>query len=156
MAKKGKKKKQERDLLKLIGIKSEKKVNKIVRKWLDDPTVIDLVKLGAKQHVRLLKLVREYVDVLALQLNIPTKADVASVAKLAHNIEEKLDCLEDKMVGLCHEKSNEVRNIKETKRKRIEKKKLREMLLKNLNTLHSNDLNEELKQMLESRLKRRE
>ena len=49
------------------------------------------------------QLLRQFSEIAAQQLNLPTKDDVASVARLSMQLEEKLDQIEDQLVKLREE-----------------------------------------------------
>lgn len=150
MGKKRKKKDQpiSIEMIKQLGIKSEKHLNQFIHKWLDDPEIVKLINNGCKQHVRLLKLIREYVDIVALHLNIPTKDDVANVAKIAIQVEEKLDCLEDKILAVVDDK---LKHNKKRKKRRIGKNHLREQLLHSIISHSPDDLTKYLLEQLKER-----
>ncbi|WP_227938255.1 hypothetical protein [Alkalihalobacillus deserti] len=154
MSKKKKKKKQ-LEGLKMFGQKSEAHLNKLIHKWLDDPDIINLIKLGAKQHIRLMKLVREYADVLATQLNIPTKDDVRNVAQLAIQIEEKLDDLEDKMLTISKKAMPGSCQKKNSDSKEGEKERLRKILIENIMVNQSGNNALAMNKLLESLMDRR-
>ncbi|MDT8861588.1 hypothetical protein N0O92_15325 [Alkalihalobacillus sp. MEB130] len=128
----GKKKKRKEikidyyELAKLLGYKSERKVNKAIHHLLEDGKMINLLKCGAKIHGKWVKDLREYMNLLTVYLNIPTKDDVANVGKLAKQIEEKLDSLEERITPLPYVEK------KKSCKKRLTKEEIRERLLKNL------------------------
>ncbi|MDE5413235.1 hypothetical protein [Alkalihalobacterium chitinilyticum] len=92
-----KKKVKQLQALKSKTKKSEDTISGIAHKLLNDPKLVEVIKLGSKSHYEFIKLVREYADVIALHLNTPTKDDVANVAQLVKQLEEKIDSLEEKL-----------------------------------------------------------
>ncbi|MBU9713076.1 hypothetical protein [Evansella tamaricis] len=89
--------------LTLLGINSEDYINQNIKEWLNNEKVLEVTNKGIQRHTKFVKLIREYIDLLAFQLNLPTKNDVANVAKLAVQIEEKIDNLEEKLLILTKE-----------------------------------------------------
>ncbi|MFV8828543.1 hypothetical protein [Alkalihalobacterium sp. APHAB7] len=92
-----KKKVKQLQALKPITKKTEDTISGVVHKLLKDPKLVEVIKLGSKSHYEFVKLAREYADVIALHLNTPTKDDVANVAQLVKQLEEKIDSLEEKL-----------------------------------------------------------
>lgn len=130
MGKKKKSKKQEVNLGKLvkqIGYKSEGKLNKWLHQLFEDDQVMKLLKQGAKNHRKGLKELREYMNVIALYLNVPTKEDVANVAKISKQIEEKVDAIEERLMTGSTE-------VKRTKRvtKYEYKRELKKLLIQSI------------------------
>lgn len=96
-------KKELSEYLKLLGIQTENHLNQLIQKRLNDKNLIHFANLSIQKHTEDLKSLRDYQELLALQLNIPTKDDVANVAKIAIQIEEKLDLLENQIFYLMEE-----------------------------------------------------
>ncbi|OLO39332.1 hypothetical protein BTR23_09825 [Alkalihalophilus pseudofirmus] len=153
--KKGKKEQHQLEVLKSVTLKSEESLNKLIHKLLEDPEIMNLIKLGSKKHAHLIKKVREYSEMLALQLNIPTKNDVANVAQLVRQIEEKLDAIEEKLIDLMQEAKKPVSTKKETgTRKKRDNSEVKEKLIKDVfSTSPNNSL--VTSQLLERLLERR-
>ncbi|WP_368503001.1 hypothetical protein AB3N04_11935 [Alkalihalophilus sp. As8PL] len=93
-------KKSERKKLKSLGKKLERELNTQVHKWLDHPLTIQEVNDFLEEHVDALSKLREYSELVAQQLNLPTKDDMARIAKLIIQLEEKIDTLEEKVMTL--------------------------------------------------------
>lgn len=85
-------------LVKHFGYRSEVKLNKWLHQLFEDDQMMKLIKQGAKNHRKGLKELREYMNVIALYLNVPTKEDVANVAKISKQIEEKVDAIEERLM----------------------------------------------------------
>jgi hypothetical protein len=96
-------KKDLKEYLKLLGLQTENQLNQLIQKRLSDKNLIHLANLSIQKHTEDLKSLHDYQELLALQLNIPTKDDVANVAKIAIQIEEKLDLLENQIFYLMEE-----------------------------------------------------
>lgn len=86
-----------RDSLSVLASHTETQLNERVQSLLDDPKMIKRAHQCMEKHSSFLEKLREYSEVLALQLNIPTKDDVANVAKLTVQLEEKLDAIEEQI-----------------------------------------------------------
>ncbi|WP_174734982.1 hypothetical protein [Mesobacillus harenae] len=90
-----------------LGVKYEKKLNSLIQDTLNDKNFIQLANAGLKQHTRTLKSLREFNEMAAQQLNIPTKDDVARIARLAIQLEEKLDQIQLQLSDLMDRKNHE-------------------------------------------------
>ncbi|HYK72454.1 MAG TPA: hypothetical protein VEV44_04870 [Pseudoneobacillus sp.] len=91
------------DSLKKLGAQAEQKINNFIQDRLNDKSFIHLAKAGIQNHTSTLKKLRQYNDLLALQLNIPTKDDIANIAKMGIQLEEKIDLIEEKLSILVDE-----------------------------------------------------
>ncbi|WP_096435239.1 hypothetical protein [Alteribacter populi] len=96
-------KKSLQEFISLLGVQSESQLNKLVHQRLEDPRTIKKTRSRMQNHANSLKKLRDYTEILALQLNMPTKDDIANVTKIAIQIEEKLDDLEEKILLLAKE-----------------------------------------------------
>ncbi|WP_052948732.1 hypothetical protein [Mesobacillus campisalis] len=83
--------------IKLLGFRVEKGINEAIQSKLDNEKMIKLAKLGLARHTDTLKALREQQNLAARQLNIPTRDDLANMAKLGIQIEEKLDEMDEKL-----------------------------------------------------------
>ncbi|MBU9721694.1 MULTISPECIES: hypothetical protein [Bacillaceae] len=63
---------------------------------LEDKKMISLVKKLMSNQTQGMRLMKDFSEIIALRLNLPTKDDVANIAKLNIQIEEKIDSLEEK------------------------------------------------------------
>lgn len=114
------------ETLKLLG-KSETQLNQLIHTWLNDEKRINLAQMKLQHHTRFISSIHEYVEILALQLNLPTKNDVAKVAKMNIQIEEKLEAIEEKLEDLLKQLSNQ--NIdKEETEQRIKTKEINDVI----------------------------
>jgi chromosome segregation ATPase len=75
----------------------ERQINSLLFKAADNDEFVRLTKLGLDAHARYLELLRKNQEVMAGIMNIPTKKDVANVAKLSIQAEEKIDILEEQI-----------------------------------------------------------
>ena len=83
-----------------LGADYEKRLNSFIQEMLNGERLINLASVGIKEYVKNLKSIRQFNRKAAQQLNLPTKDDIAAVAKLNMQIEEKLDQIEDLLYKL--------------------------------------------------------
>ncbi|MFT4412300.1 hypothetical protein ACLM5H_00435 [Fredinandcohnia humi] len=93
------------EFIKLLGKKSESKIRSNIHALLKDDKTVDLVKKALHPHVNMLKGMKKNTETISQQLNLPTKTDIANIAKLGIQIEEKIDALEEKVLRLAQEKT---------------------------------------------------
>jgi polyhydroxyalkanoic acid synthase PhaR subunit len=75
----------------------EKQTNEMIHLWTNNREFVALSKVGSETQVRYQEIFKKNLEFLANQLNLPTKKDVANLAKLSIQTEEKLDSLEEQM-----------------------------------------------------------
>jgi prefoldin subunit 5 len=75
----------------------ERQLNGLLYMMSDNNEFVKLLKAGTDGHARYLELLRKRQDLVAGLMNIPTKKDVANVAKLSIQAEEKIDLLEEQI-----------------------------------------------------------
>ncbi|WHY79097.1 polyhydroxyalkanoate biosynthesis repressor PhaR [Neobacillus sp. WH10] len=85
---------------KLIGEMWEKQLNGLLYMMTDNNEFVQLLKVGTESHARYIELLRKNQELMAGVMNIPTKKDVANVAKLSVQTEEKIDILEEQIWNL--------------------------------------------------------
>ncbi|WP_462409045.1 polyhydroxyalkanoate biosynthesis repressor PhaR [Neobacillus sp. Marseille-QA0830] len=78
----------------------EKQLNGLLYRMTDNRETVRFMKAGLDAHSRYMELLRKNQELMAGFLNIPTKKDVANVAKLSVQAEEKIDLLEEQMWNL--------------------------------------------------------
>lgn len=78
----------------------EKQLNGLLYMVTDNNEFVRLLKVGTESHARYLELLRKNQAFMAGVMNIPTKKDVANVAKLSLQTEEKIDILEEQIWNL--------------------------------------------------------
>ncbi len=83
--------------LKKLGSQLEELANEKLKQELDREEFVLLGKLGSQVMSRFLKQANEVQDLLSTHFNYPTKDDLARVAKLVLQSEEKIDCLEERV-----------------------------------------------------------
>jgi len=95
-----------KDLTSLVA-KYEKELNSFIQERLNDSELINNTNDGLQKHLNSLRRFRKFTEVIAHQLNLPTKDDVAAVSRLVMQLEEKLDQIEDMLRELLEENSSE-------------------------------------------------
>ncbi|MEH7436516.1 polyhydroxyalkanoate biosynthesis repressor PhaR [Neobacillus drentensis] len=75
----------------------EKQLNGLLYMMTDNNEFVRLMKVGTESHARYMELLRKNQELMAGLMNIPTKKDVANVAKLSVQAEEKMDILEEQI-----------------------------------------------------------
>ncbi|MGD6777829.1 MULTISPECIES: hypothetical protein [Bacillaceae] len=83
--------------LKVKAIKLENEWNEAIKSGLNKESVFRIVGLESELEAEKLRKMREQVEVLSLKYNFPTKNDVANIAKLLIQIEDKIDRLEGQL-----------------------------------------------------------
>jgi DNA repair exonuclease SbcCD ATPase subunit len=78
----------------------EKQLNGLLYMMTDNKEFVRTAKVGLEAHSRYMELLRKNQELLAGLMNIPTKSDVANVAKLSVQAEEKIDALEEQIWNL--------------------------------------------------------
>ncbi|MDR7236034.1 polyhydroxyalkanoate biosynthesis repressor PhaR [Neobacillus drentensis] len=78
----------------------EKRLNGLLFMMTDNNEFVRLLKVGTESHARYMELLRKNQELMAGVINIPTKKDVANVAKLSLQTEEKIDILEEQIWNL--------------------------------------------------------
>ncbi|KMJ58771.1 hypothetical protein AB685_06725 [Bacillus sp. LL01] len=87
-------KKERNKRIKVKAIQVENQLNQALKDVLNRESVFRVVGLESEIQADKLRMVRDQVEVLSLKYNFPTKNDVANIAKMLIQIEEKIDRLE--------------------------------------------------------------
>ncbi|WP_100374271.1 hypothetical protein [Bacillus sp. FJAT-45037] len=106
------KKKLDRKFIVGAGKKLERELNDQVQQWLNNPESIRDINDFMNEHVDSLKKLREYSEFITQQLNIPTKDDVARIAKLIIQLEEKIDALDEQVQMIRQSSCNNSKRMK--------------------------------------------
>lgn len=85
------------DTFKKFSDQWEKQANEFIHGWTNNPEFVSYSRLASDTQARYLEFFKKNQEVIFNQYNLPTKSDVAGVAKLAIQTEEKLDSLEEQM-----------------------------------------------------------
>jgi len=107
--------------LALLGGKYEKKLNELIQDKLNNHSVINFANSEMKHHVKLLRHLRHLNEGAAQALNLPTKEDIANVARLSMQLEEKLDNMDAQLSKLLAESKPKKEKHKESKKSRKQK-----------------------------------
>ncbi|SEM97299.1 hypothetical protein SAMN05192533_107195 [Mesobacillus persicus] len=83
--------------------KYEKELNFLIQERLNDHDLINNANEGLQKHLNTLRRLRKFNEIIAQQLNLPTKDDVAATSRLVMQLEEKLDRIEDLLMQLLDE-----------------------------------------------------
>lgn len=78
----------------------ERQLNGLLYMMTDNNEFVRLMKTGTESHARYMELLRKNQELMAGLMNIPTKKDVADVAKISIQSEEKIDKLEEQIWNL--------------------------------------------------------
>ncbi|RHW41655.1 hypothetical protein D1B31_08030 [Neobacillus notoginsengisoli] len=88
------------EVLRKAGFQLENQLNQSIHDHWNREEVAEAAAIFTNAHARLINKLHRYHEVLSTQLNTPTKKDVANVAKLVLQTEEKVDQLNDQMIRL--------------------------------------------------------
>lgn len=75
----------------------EKQANEMIHSWTNNREFVEFSKVSSVVQSRYLEMFKKNQELVANQLHLPTKNDVANVAKLSIQTEEKLDLLEEQI-----------------------------------------------------------
>jgi polyhydroxyalkanoic acid synthase PhaR subunit len=130
----------------------EKQINDFIFLWSNNNEFVKMSKVGSDVNSRYLEAFRKNQEALAGILNIPTKNDVANVASLTIQTEEKIESLEEQLWELqdsMKSQSKEIESVVEVSKEIIKlTKQLKTELVKTKKELaDSTDLQSELKEM---------
>ncbi|WP_413301095.1 polyhydroxyalkanoate biosynthesis repressor PhaR [Bacillus sp. 1P10SD] len=78
----------------------EKQMNDAIHLWTNNQEFVQFSRVSSDSHARFMEVVKKYNEFIANQLNLPSKNDLANVAKLAIQSEEKLETLEEQLWSL--------------------------------------------------------
>lgn len=100
------------EVLKKHGDLWEKQTNEMIHLWTNNREFLEASKVGSEIQTSYLKMLQKNQELLANQLNIPTKKDLANAAKISIQMEEKLDALEEQIWNLQDSVDETKRDIK--------------------------------------------
>ncbi|MFJ7753820.1 hypothetical protein ACQKGI_03520 [Peribacillus muralis] len=106
--------------LKLLGSQKEQELNSQIQGLLNNRALLESVSENAQLQVPKINRMQEASERMSIIMNYPTKKDVATVAKLVIQLEEKIDRLEEILSS-----SEKNRNVKSGGSSRGAKKKSR-------------------------------
>lgn len=130
----------------------EKQINDFIYLWSNNNEFVKMSHAGSEAHSRTLEVFRKNQEALAGVLNIPTKNDLANVASLTIQTEEKIESLEDQIWNLqdsVKSQSKEIESVVEVAKEIIKlTKQLKTELVKTKKELtDSKDVQKELQEM---------
>lgn len=88
-------------LIKLPKLDADTDIKDLINAVLDDKKLIGLTKKVMTEQTNALSFIKSLSEFVTLRLNLPTKDDVANIAKLNIQVEEKIDSLEEKFAMLA-------------------------------------------------------
>ncbi|WP_342430737.1 polyhydroxyalkanoate biosynthesis repressor PhaR [Neobacillus sp. FSL H8-0543] len=88
------------DSVKQISEMWEKGLNGLLFQSINNNQLIQMTKFGIDAHSRYIEMLKRNREMMASYMNLPTKTDVANVAKLSIQAEEKIDILEEQIWNL--------------------------------------------------------
>lgn len=93
----GDKSKERNKKIKVKAVQVEDELNSVIKEVLNRESIFQMVGMESELRADVLRRLREEVEVLSLQYNFPTKNDVANIARLLIQVEEKIDRMEEQM-----------------------------------------------------------
>ncbi|MCM3600589.1 hypothetical protein M3175_07590 [Robertmurraya korlensis] len=86
--------------IKLTGSKAETLINDWIKNRVNKEDIIGLLGRRTQWYGKLIKELQDAVETASVPLNIPTKRDVASVAKLTIQNEDRLEDIQQKLAQI--------------------------------------------------------
>lgn len=130
----------------------EKQINEFIYLWTDNNEFVKMANLGTDAQSRFLETLRKNQEAFASVLNMPTKNDVANVANLTIQADEKIESLEEQIWALqdsVKSQSKEIESVVEVSKEIIKlTKQLKTELVKTKKEqVDSKDLQSELQEI---------
>lgn len=88
------------DTFKKFSDQWEKQMNDMIHLWTNNREFVQFSRLNSDYQNRYAELMKKNQEVIANQLDLPTKKDLANIAKLSIQTDEKLDSLEEQIWNL--------------------------------------------------------
>ena len=88
------------DMFKNFSNRWEQRMNDMIHLYTNNNYFIKYAKMSSDSDARYVEWLRKNQEMLANRLNLPTKNDLANVAKLSVQTEDKLDSLEEQIWNL--------------------------------------------------------
>lgn len=104
--------------LKLLGTQKEQQLNGKIQDFLNNRELIEAVSDNARLQIPRINRMQEASERMSIIMNYPTKKDVASLAKLVIQLEEKIDSLEELVSTLVEDRGGNVRGNSSVSNKR--------------------------------------
>ena len=81
-------------------IQIEKKINDSIQKLLNREDLVQQTAISSEIYGTVLNQLQQYMELLSIHFNLPTKNDIANTARLVIQVEEKIDRLEEQLLDL--------------------------------------------------------
>ncbi|TKH10495.1 hypothetical protein FC678_14560 [Peribacillus simplex] len=104
--------------LKLLGAQKEQQLNGEIQDLLNNRELIEAVSDNAQMQIPRINRMQEASERMSIIMNYPTKKDVAGIAKLVIQLEDKIDRLEDLISTLVEDRGGNVRGNSTIRNKR--------------------------------------
>ncbi|MBT2648699.1 hypothetical protein J7E52_18675 [Bacillus sp. ISL-34] len=104
--------------LKLLGAQKEQQLNGEIQDLLNNRELIEAVSDNAQMQIPRINRMQEASERMSIIMNYPTKKDVAGIAKLVIQLEDKIDRLEDLLSTLVDDRGGNVRGNSSDRNKR--------------------------------------
>jgi regulator of replication initiation timing len=98
------------ETLRNAGFQLETQLNEYIHKYMNHKEFAAAASVFKKAHGKLMEMMQEVHETASPHLNTPTKKDLANIAKLIVQLEEKIDALNDQVAELTetlHDSKNE-------------------------------------------------
>lgn len=118
--------------LKLLGTQKEQKLNDKIREAINNRSFIESISRNSQQQVPRINKIQEASERMSIIMNYPTKKDVANVAKLVIQLEEKVDKVEELLLNLTEGKKASRRKNEKNTEQGHKKKKISDFLYDSL------------------------
>ncbi|MFJ7975615.1 hypothetical protein ACIQZI_07810 [Peribacillus sp. NPDC096379] len=117
--------------LKKHGTNAERRINKKIQDSLNKKEIIELASLYSNQIAPQIKKNQDNIEMLSVALNFPTKRDIANIAKMTVQLEEKLDKLDETLASLF-QNNPQINMANNTTSAEERRKRLKKILLTSL------------------------
>lgn len=117
------------ETLRNAGFQLETHLNENIHKYMNQKEFAAAASVFKKVHGRLMDLLQEFHETASPHLSTPTKKDVANIAQLVVQVEEKVDVLSDQVAELTEsiKKLNAARRTKRHKPRLLQNLKKRQL-----------------------------
>jgi hypothetical protein len=85
------------ELFTKVSAQCDKQLNELFRMGINNSEILPFAKAFTDSTTLFQEKFNKYQEILGAQLNLPTKKDVANIAKLSIQTEEKIDSLEEQL-----------------------------------------------------------
>lgn len=139
--------------IKLTGAKAETLINDWIKNRVNKEDIVGLLGRRTQWYGKLIKELQDAVETASVPLNIPTKRDVASVAKLTIQNEDRLEDIQQRLeqiettlqrleAAMGTKPSSTISQLKKARRKPIDRKERAKLVQENLAKLSEALLNQ--------------